>query len=171
MKIRATGLSAKIVSSLGAVETMLLFIAVIGGMFVGLFTPIEAAAIGAAGSLVITAVKGQLTRERMRLILLAAGCFIDALALILLTIPIFYPVVLELGYNPVWFGVMVVVVTQMGVITPPVGMNVYVVSGIERGIPLQSIFRGSLPFLLMLILAAVILVFFPGISLLLPGTS
>jgi C4-dicarboxylate transporter DctM subunit len=171
MKIRATGLSAKIVSSLGAVETMLLFIAVIGGMFVGLFTPIEAAAIGAAGSLVIAAVKGQLTRERMRLILLAAGCFIDALALILLTIPIFYPVVLELGYNPVWFGVMVVVVTQMGVITPPVGMNVYVVSGIERGIPLQSIFRGSLPFLLMLILAAVILVFFLGISLLLPGTS
>jgi C4-dicarboxylate transporter DctM subunit len=120
---------------------------------------------------VITAVKGQLTRERMRLILLAAGCFIDALALILLTIPIFYPVVLELGYNPVWFGVMVVVVTQMGVITPPVGMNVYVVSGIERGIPLQSIFRGSLPFLLLLILAAVILVFFLGISLLLPGTS
>jgi len=76
----------------------------------------------------------------------AAGCFIDALALILLTIPIFYPVVLELGYNPVWFGVMVVVVTQMGVITPPVGMNVYVVSGIERGIPLQSILKDPCPF-------------------------
>jgi TRAP-type C4-dicarboxylate transport system permease large subunit len=102
---------------------------------------------------------------------LTAGCFIDALALILLTIPIFYPVVLELGYNPVWFGVMVVVVTQMGVITPPVGMNVYVVSGIAREVPLQRIFKGSLPFLVMLLLAAVILVFFPGLSILLPGIS
>ena len=210
----------------GVVETLLLFVAVIGGMFVGLFTPIEAAAIGAAGSLVIAAVKRQLSRQAMIGILLetvrtsamvffivagavvfgrflavsqipfavaewltglplpgwivmfliiafflVAGCFIDALAVVLLTIPIFYPVVLELGYNPVWFGVMVVVVTQMGVITPPVGMNVYVVSGIGRGIPLQSIFRGSLPFLLMLLLAAVILVFFPGITLLLPGAS
>ena len=59
----------------------------------------------------------------------------------------------------------------MGVITPPVGMNVYVVSGIARAVPLQSIFKGSLPFLLMLLLAAVILVFFPGLSLLLPGAS
>ncbi|MBN2554205.1 MAG: TRAP transporter large permease [Spirochaetales bacterium] len=208
----------------GVVETLLLFVAVIGGMFVGLFTPIEAAAIGAAGSLVIAAIKRQLSRQGMMRILLEtvrtsamiffivagavvfgrflavsqipfavaewltglplpgwivmflviaffmiAGCFIDALAVVLLTIPIFYPVVLELGYNPVWFGVMVVVVTQMGVITPPVGMNVYVVSGIERGIPLQSIFKGTLPFLLMLVLAAVILVFVPSIALLLPG--
>jgi tripartite ATP-independent transporter DctM subunit len=210
----------------GVVETLILFVVVIGGMFVGLFTPIEAAAIGAAGSLVIAAVKGQLSWQRMRRILLetvrtsvmvffivagavvfgrflavsqipfviarwltslpfpgwivmfliiafflTAGCFIDALALILLTIPIFYPVVLELGYNPVWFGVMVVVVTQMGVITPPVGMNVYVVSGIAREVPLQRIFKGSLPFLVMLLLAAVILVFFPGLSILLPGIS
>ena len=102
---------------------------------------------------------------------LVAGCFIDALALILLTIPIFYPVVLDLGYDPIWFGVIVVVVTQMGVITPPVGVNVYVVSGIERNIPLQSIFKGSLPFLLMLLVAAVVLVFFPRLSLLLPGVS
>jgi len=210
----------------GVVETLLLFVAVIGGMFIGLFTPIEAAAIGAAGSLLIAAIKGQLGWQRMRRILLetvrtsvmvffivagavvfgrflavsqipfviarwltslpfpgwvvmfliiafflAAGCFIDALALILLTIPIFYPVVLELGFNPIWFGVMVVLVTQMGVITPPVGMNVYVVSGIARAVPLQTIFKGSLPFLLMLLLAAVILVFFPGLSLLLPGAS
>jgi len=210
----------------GVVETLLLFAAVIGGMFFGLFTPIEAAAIGAAGSLLIALLRGQLSRERMgRIILetvrtsamvffivagavvfgrflavsqipftvaawftdlplpgwavmfliiaffLVAGCFIDALALVLLTIPIFYPVVVGLGYNPIWFGVMVVVITQMGVITPPVGVNVYVVSGIERDIPLQAIFKGSLPFLLMLLLAAVILVFFPVISLLLPGAA
>lgn len=213
--------------SLGnVVETVLLFVLVIGGMFIGLFTPIEAAAVGAAGSLVVALVKRQLTIEKLKRIIfetvrtssmvffivaaavvfgrflavsqipfavaswltglalpgwvvmfliiiffLVAGCFIDALALILLTIPIFYPVILDLGFDPIWFGVIVVVITQMGVITPPVGVNVYVVSGIERDIPLQSIFKGALPFLLMLVLAAVLLVFFPGVSLILPGLS
>ena len=99
---------------------------------------------------------------------LIAGCFIDALALILLTIPISYPVILELGFDPIWFGVMVVVITQMGVVTPPVGVNVYVVSGIERDISLQSIFKGALPYLYMLIIAAVILIIFPQICLVLP---
>ena len=102
------------------------------------------------------------------LFFLVAGCFIDALALILLTIPIFFPVVLELGFDPIWFGVIVVVITQMGVITPPVGINVYVVSGIERDIPLTVIFKGALPFLTMLILAAFLLILFPQICLFLP---
>jgi len=208
------------------IETVILFVVVIGGMFTGLFTPIEAAAIGAAGSLVVALTKRQLTWAKLRQIILEtvrtssmvffivagavvfgrflavsqipfeiatwltglvlpgwmvmflivmffllAGCFIDALALILLTIPIFYPVILELGFDPIWFGVMVVIVTQMGVITPPVGVNVYVVSGIERDIPLQSIFRGALPFLLMLVVAAIVLVLFPGLALLFSGRS
>ena len=68
---------------------------------------------------------------------LIAGCFIDALAIVLLTVPIFTPVVMKLGYDPIWFGVIIVVVTQMGVISPPVGVNVYVVSGMERDIPLE----------------------------------
>ncbi len=100
---------------------------------------------------------------------LLAGCFVDALALILLTIPIFTPVVAGLGYDPIWFGVIIVVVTQMGVISPPVGVNVYVVSGIARDVPLQTVFKGSMPFLLALIIAAVILVAFPQITLFLPN--
>ena len=100
---------------------------------------------------------------------LIAGCFVDALALIMLTIPIFYPVISDLGFNPVWFGVIVVVVTQMGVISPPVGINVYVVSGIERDIPLQSVFMGSIPFLIALVIAVALLTAFPSISLWLPG--
>lgn len=103
------------------------------------------------------------------LFFLFMGCFIDSLALVLLTVPIFYPVILELGYNPVWFGVLIVVITQMGVITPPVGVNVYVVSGIERNIPLQTIFKGSLPFLYMLVVFAGLLMLFPQIALFLPG--
>jgi len=103
------------------------------------------------------------------LFFLIAGCFIDALALILLTIPIFENVIPTLGYDMIWFGVMVVIVTQMGVITPPVGVNAYVVSGIQRDISLQTVFKGSMPFLLMLIVAAAILMVFPQIALWLPG--
>lgn len=103
------------------------------------------------------------------LFFLFMGCFIDALALILLTIPIFFPVISSLGYDPVWFGVLVVVITQMGVITPPVGVNVYVVSGIEREIPLQTIFRGALPFLAALIVFSLLLILFPQLALFLPS--
>jgi len=100
---------------------------------------------------------------------LVGGCFLDALALDILTIPIFYPVIKELGYDLIWFGVMIVVVTQMGVITPPVGVNVYLVSGMARDVPLEKVFRGSLPFLAVLIVAAAILTAFPQIATFLPG--
>lgn len=99
---------------------------------------------------------------------LAVGCFVDSLALILLTVPIFYPVILGLGYDPIWFGVLIVLITQMGVITPPVGVNVYVVSGIERGIPLQTVFRGAIPFLIALIVACGLLMLFPALATWLP---
>lgn len=99
---------------------------------------------------------------------LIVGCFIDSLALILLTVPIFFPVIQRLGYDPIWFGVMIVLVTQMGVITPPVGVNAYVVSGIERSIPLQTVFRGAIPFLLALVVACVLLIIFPQIATWLP---
>jgi len=79
-------------------------------------------------------------------IYLVGGAFIDALALILLTISIFYPVVTNLGYDPVWFGVIIVLVTQMGVITPPVGVNVYIVSGVAKDVPLMSIFQRGCAF-------------------------
>lgn len=100
---------------------------------------------------------------------LIGGCFLDALALDILTIPIFYPVILALGYDLIWFGVMIVVVTMMGVITPPVGVCVYVVSGMARDVPMEKVFRGSMPFLWMLVLAAALLVIFPQIATILPA--
>jgi len=100
---------------------------------------------------------------------IVGGCFLDALALVMLTIPIFYPVVTKLGFDPIWFGVIVVIVTQMGVITPPVGVNVYVVSGVARDVPLHVIFRGCVPFLLALIVLALVLIPFPQIATFLPG--
>ena len=122
-----------------------------------------------ASSLAVLPAPGWSVLGLIILFFLVAGCFVDALGLILLTIPIFYPVVMKLGYDPIWFGVIIVVVTQMGVISPPVGVCVYVVSGIEREVPLQTIFRGALPFLAALILAAILLIAFPQICLFLPN--
>jgi tripartite ATP-independent transporter DctM subunit len=225
---RAEGITWKMrwKSLVGVAETLILFVVVIGGMFGGLFTPTEAAAIGAAGSLIIALMRRRLTwagfvkslQETARtscmvmiivvgavvfgrflavtripyelagwltslpfppwmiigfiiLFYLVAGCFVDALGLILLTIPVFYPVIVDLGYDLIWFGVIIVVVTQMGVISPPVGVNAYVVSGIERDIALQTVFKGVLPYLACLILAAAILVAFPQLSLWLPSLT
>jgi len=100
---------------------------------------------------------------------MVGGCFIDALALIMLTVPIFYPVINSLGYDPMWFGVIIVMVTQIGVVTPPVGINVYVVSGVARDVPLHVIFKGVMPFLAALIIGTLLLIPFPEIALFLPG--
>lgn len=96
------------------------------------------------------------------------GLFIDGLALVLMTTPIFYPVALSLGFDPIWFGVIVVLALGMGVITPPVGANVYVVAGVAKGIDVMEIFRGVWPYLLAIFLCIAILIAFPGIALFLP---
>ena len=214
----------KILSLSGLVETLILFVLVMGGLFVGFFTPTEAGAIGAGGSILLALIRRQLTWkgfvqslfETTRiscmvmvivagatifghflavtripfdlarwtaslplppyaiigfivLVYLIGGCFIDALALIMLTVPIFYPVVKQLGYNPIWFGVIIVLVTQMGVISPPVGVNVYVVNGVAKDVPLEVIFKGALPFLATLVVGTAILIAFPQISLFIPS--
>ena len=103
------------------------------------------------------------------LIYLFGGCFMDALAMIMLTIPIFFPVAQTLGFDPIWFGVVIVLITEMGVITPPVGVNVYVVYGVAKDVPLEVIFKGVFPMLLALLLCNLILLFFPQIALFLPS--
>jgi len=214
----------RIASLNGVIETLVLFLAVMAGLFCGIFTPTEAGAVGAFCTLLFALLRRSLSWQGflaavnettritcmimiivagatvfghflavsripfdiagwvsefhlppwaiMLLILLVyviGGCFIDALALIMLTVPIFYPVVIKLGYDPVWFGVIIVLVTQIGVITPPVGANVYVVSGVARDVPLEVIFKGCLPFLCTLLVFTLLLVLFPGIPLWLPS--
>jgi len=208
----------------GILETMLLFALVMGGIFFGLFTPTEAAAVGAFMTLLIAIIRRQLywkgfiqsladttkiscmimvivtgavifghfmaiTRIPYMLadyvsslplpphaiigviilVYLVGGCFMDALAMIMLTIPIFFPVVQALGFDPIWFGVVIVLITEMGVITPPVGINVYVVYGVARDVPLEKIFRGVFPMLIALFVCNLLLILFPQIALWLPG--
>ncbi|MBP8985161.1 MAG: TRAP transporter large permease [Syntrophobacterales bacterium] len=214
----------KIASLSGVIETLTLFVLVMGGLFVGIFTPTEAAAIGAFGTLTIAlinrnlawkgflqslyettriscmimvivagatvfghflAVTGiptnigewaaglqvphQVVMAIIILIYLVMGCLMDSLAMIMLTIPIFFPVVMSLGFDPVWFGVIIVLVTEMGVVTPPVGINVYVVGGVARDVPLHIIFRGTAHLLLAQLVTALLLILFPGIALYLPS--
>ncbi|NWH04124.1 TRAP transporter large permease [Desulfobacter latus] len=213
---------------LGLSETLMIFALVVGGIFYGLFTPTEAASVGAFGVLLIAVIKRQLTWKGfvkslmetlttscMVLMLITGavifgkflavtripfeiaswvsglsmapalviaviifiyfigGCFMDALAFVTLTVPIFFPVVMELGYDPIWFGIIIVMVTEMGVITPPVGINVYVVYGVAKNVlshnvALEKIFKGITPFLIALIIGVIILIAFPAIILFLP---
>jgi tripartite ATP-independent transporter DctM subunit len=218
----------KMKSLSGMGDTLTVFVLVMGGLFFGLFTPTEAAAVGAFGVLAVALIRRQMTwhgfvkslYETLRtscmimfliagavvfgkflavsripfdiatwiggfnlppfLVLMAVvtvyllgGCIMDALALVMLTIPIFYPVIVHLGYDPIWFGVIIVLVTQMGVITPPVGINVYVVYGVAQsvtgGVALEAIFKGIIPFLIAVIIGTILMAVFPQIILVLPN--
>ena len=92
----------------------------------------------------------------------------DSMAIVLLTVPIFYPLVEQMNIDPIWFGILVVRVTEMGLITPPVGLNLFVIKGVAN-VPMNDVFRGAVPFVLTDFIHLAILVAFPQITLLLPG--
>ena len=97
------------------------------------------------------------------------GSLMDAFAMVLITMPILFPVILSLGFDPIWFGVLVVIMMEMGMITPPIGMNVFVIKGIARDVPMYTIFQGALPFVLAMGICVAIIVAFPQIALFLPN--
>jgi len=103
------------------------------------------------------------------IVYLFLGCIVDAIAMIVLTIPIFYPAVIELGFNSVWFGVIAVIVMEMALITPPVGMNVFAIAGTAGDIPMYTIFKGIFPFLIAMIILLAILIIFQQIATFLPS--
>jgi C4-dicarboxylate transporter, DctM subunit len=93
----------------------------------------------------------------------------EELSMVLLTLPVFFPIVTGLGFDPVWFGVLIVLVVQIGLISPPVGMNLFVLNALLKGVPLAQIFRGVWLFVAMLVLAMVIVLEVPGLALWLPS--
>ena len=221
---RPTTWSEKLRSTTGINDTIILFLLAIGGLFLGWFSPTQAGAIGAGGTLIIGLVRRQLSWKKfiegvrdglltacmvifiitggvifghfmaisripftlaemlvalpippmaiivvILILYFVGGFFMDSLALIVVTIPIFFPVVQKLGFDPIWFGIMLVVLGEMGVITPPVGVNVFVIKGISPDVPLETIFRGIIPFLVALIICASLLIVFPKIATFLPS--
>ena len=205
---------------------LLLFCLVIGGIYLGVFSPTEGAGIGAAGAFIFALARRRLSwkqfvgslQETVKtscmiffiivgamilgyflavtrlptefaaliagfhvnrylvwafiiMVYLILGCMMDSLAMVLLTVPIFYPLMCGpngLGFDPIWFGIMIVMVVEMGMITPPVGMNVFVIKGMAPDVPTFVIFRGILPFLYMELLEVVLLTSSPIIILWLP---
>jgi tripartite ATP-independent transporter DctM subunit len=100
---------------------------------------------------------------------LGLGCIMDAVGMIVLTVPVVYPIIVTLGYNPIWFAVLGVIMIEAGLITPPVGMNVYIIGGIAKDVPLSVIFRGIVPFFIALLVCVGLVVAFPQIALFLPS--
>lgn len=98
------------------------------------------------------------------------GMFLDGLAMLVVTIPIYYPIILSLGFDPIWFGVVAVIVIEMGMITPPVGLNVFVVRGVAGDVPLATIFAGVIPFLIAMIVTLLLVIVFPAIALIIPNS-
>ena len=213
--------------SLAAVSPVaVIFLSVIGGIYFGVFTPTEAAAIGAAAIALVAIASGRLSRAAfvsslletaqatamiflilisaevfngflalsrvtteladalaasglaptsiligILLVYLILGCVMDSLAMILLTVPVFFPLVtgLDFGYTEeeiaIWFGILVLIVVEIGLITPPIGLNVYVINSLAEGIPLGESFRGIVPFLLSGFVLLAIILFVPATCL------
>jgi tripartite ATP-independent transporter DctM subunit len=101
---------------------------------------------------------------------LVLGCFMETTSMILLTVPIVFPTVMALGYDPIWFGVVIVILQEIAFITPPIGPNVFAIAGIAPEIPMYTIFRGVAPFVVTLLIALIIIIAFPELSLFLPNT-
>jgi tripartite ATP-independent transporter DctM subunit len=97
------------------------------------------------------------------------GCFLDAVSMMVLTLPVIYPVIVALNFNPIWFGVVAVLMMEAGLITPPVGLNVYTLAGIAKDVPMAEIFKGAMPFLISIFVVAILLIIFPQIVLYLPN--
>ncbi|MFC1902009.1 TRAP transporter large permease [Chloroflexota bacterium] len=196
---------------------------VLGGIFIGWFTPTEAGAVGAFGAVLFSLLRKRLNWKSFKdacintaeavgmiyalmigafilnyfmavttipfelaniasglplppmgimgfiiLVYLMLGCVISGLAMVLLTIPVFFPLVLAMGFDPIWFGIIIVRVMEIAAITPPVGINVYAISGVAKDVPMSTIFKGVLPFVLADILHVIMLLFFPQVTLWLP---
>jgi tripartite ATP-independent transporter DctM subunit len=104
------------------------------------------------------------------LVYLVLGCFLEGFAMLVLTLPIFFPVVTSMGIDPIWFGVLVVLTLEMGLISPPVGLNVFIVKSVAPKVPLGDIFVGVIPFWIAMLITLAILIAFPQISLIVPNT-
>lgn len=105
----------------------------------------------------------------MVVIYLFLGCFLDAISMMVLTMPVIYPVVLALGFDPIWFGVIAVLMMEAGLITPPMGLNIFTVAGVVKDVSVEEIFRGALPFLFSIFAIVILITLFPKLVLMLPN--
>ncbi len=149
-------------------NTGMVFLIIMGAMMLGYFLSITRIPFEMAGFVSELPVNRYVILILILLVLTLLGCVMDSMAIVLLTVPIFFPVITRLNFDPIWFGILVVRVTEMGLITPPVGINIYIIKGISK-VPMGTIFRGVVPFIIADIFHIALLMAVPQISLFLPG--
>ena len=150
--------------------TAMIFLIVIGADLFGYFMALSQLPLAMANWLIHLNVGALGVLWIILVLYLILGCVMDELAIILLTVPIFFPVVMQLGFDPIWFGVIIVVTVQIGLVSPPVGLNVFVIAGMAREVGLPKIFRGIMPFLAAMVALLVLLIAWPDLALILPRT-
>lgn len=152
----------------GQTVAMLLII-LVGAVMLGYFLAASKAPLLISDFVVGLSVNRYVTLILILLVYAFLGCVMNIVPAMIITLPIFYPTVINMGFDPIWFGVIMVIIINMGMITPPIGMNVFVIKGVAKDIPLETIFRGIVPFILGMILCLIILTIFPKIALFLPS--
>ena len=148
--------------------TSMIFVILIGTMIFGRFLAATKLPMTLASFVAHLPVPRTLILAIIIIFYFIFGCIMGTLPLVVLTVPIFYPVIQALGYDPIWFGIVIVMVSEIGLITPPVGMNVFIIKGVAKDVPLSTIFRGIFPFLIADFARLTTIIAFPQICLFLP---
>lgn len=147
----------------------MIFLIMVGAQIFGYFLSVTRLPFNLAGFVTGLAWNRYLILLMIISIYLFLGCMMDAIAMILITVPIFFPVVTALGFNPIWFGIIIVKMSEIGGLSPPLGMNVFVMKGVAKEVPLKDIFHGIIPFLISDLCHVTLLIAVPQISLFLPS--
>jgi TRAP-type C4-dicarboxylate transport system permease large subunit len=150
--------------------TAAIFMIVIGAYLFGYFLTITQSTQGIISFLVNLPIGPYGVLTLVVLVYVVLGALMDELAVILVTIPVVFPAMMQLGFDPVWFGVVIVMTSTLGMITPPIGMNVFVINSLARDVSLTQIYRGIMPFLMSDLLRLLLICAFPALSLFLPST-
>ena len=168
---RSMGWKTLVASLKGTVRsTAFIFGILIGAMVFQYFMTLNQIPEKLASWIVMIGVGRYVVVSAIILAFMVMGCFMEGLSIMFLAVPIVYPIVIRMGFDPIWFGVIITLTMEMSLITPPVGVNVFVLHGVVKDVPMYTIFRGILPFWIAMIICIVILIIFPQIALFLPNT-
>jgi tripartite ATP-independent transporter DctM subunit len=150
--------------------TAMVFLILIGAHFFATFLALTRIPINLAMMLTDLAVPALMILAVILVAYIVLGTFLEGFAMMVLTLPIVFPIIVALGYDPIWFGIVMVVVLEMGLISPPVGINVFVVKGVAEDVPLGKIYAGIMPFWFAMLACVILLIAFPQIAMILPNT-
>lgn len=149
--------------------SVMLFLILIGASLFGKFLALSQIPMVLTKSVAALDVSPYLILTLILIVYLILGTFMEGIAIMVLTLPIVYPLVTQLGFSGLWFGVIIVMVLNIGLLTPPLGLSVYIISGVVKDVPIEKIFKGVTPMLITMIIFTIILVIFPEIVTFLPG--